>query len=211
MPDLGIGASVSSRDMRQVLSWRLLAAVGALVALALLVTLAFTGDDSIAKITKSDEPVDRIADVTALVLDTQVQGFSIGPDGRSVGDVILTLAPPYDLPVQIFPGTPGSNSCPDLGEFGLCSLLAEMHGDTVAAFSIVPTGPQFTFELPAIVELDAGYAHLVDGWQVPFAETIDRSECESPAESFSEFLRLVGTEHRTRFSIGEGAITDVVC
>lgn len=211
MPDLGIGASVTSRSMRQVLSWRLLAAIGALVALAMVVTLAFTGGDSIAEITEGDETVERVADVTSLVLDTQMQGFSIGPDGRSVGDVIMKLAPPYDVTVQIFPGTPGANSCPALGEFGLCSLLAEMHGDTVAAFAIVPTGPQFTLELPAIVELEGGYAHLVDGWQVPYAETIDRSECDSPAESFSEFLRLVGTEHRSRFSIGEGAITEVVC
>jgi hypothetical protein len=123
----------------------------------------------------------------------------------------MKLAPPYDVTVRIFPGTPGSNDCPSLGEFGLCSLLAEMHGDTVAAFSIVPTGARFTFELPAIVELDGGYAQLVNGWRVPYATAVDRSQCDSPAESFSEFLRLVGTEHRSVFSIGEGAITDVVC
>lgn len=197
--------------MRQVLSWRLLAAIGALVGLAFLVTVAFTGGDSIAEITEPDEPVDRVADITALVLDTQVQGFSIGPDGRTVGEVTMQLAPPYDTVVRIFAGTPGANSCPSLGEFGLCSLLAEVHGDTISAFNLVPTGPSFTFELPAIVELEAGYAHLVDGWRVPFADVIDRSECDSPAESFAEFLREVGTDHRSRFSIGEGVITDVIC
>jgi hypothetical protein len=197
--------------MRQVLSWRLLAAVGALVALAVLVTLALTGRDSIAEITEPDEPTARVADVAALVLDTQVQNFAIGPDGRSTGDLVMKLAPPYDVTVRVFPGTPGSNDCPSLGEFGLCSLLAEMHGDTIAAFSIVPTGARFTFELPAIVELDGGYAQLVDGWRVPYAKVIDRSQCDSPAESFSEFLRLNGTDHSTVFSIGEGAITDVVC
>src|SRR5215204_4227251 len=152
--------------MRQVLSWRLLAAVGALVALAVVVTLAFTGRDSIAEITEPDEPTPRVADVAALVLDTQVRDFSIGPDGRSTGDLVMKLAPPYDVTVRVFPGTPGSNTCQSLGEFGLCS---------------------------------------------PYAEIIDRAQCDSPAESFPEFLRLNGTNHRSVFSIGEGAITDVVC
>src|SRR5215204_3651006 len=160
--------------MRQVLSWRLLAAVGALVALAVVVTLAFTGRDSIAEITEPDEPTPRVADVAALVLDTQVRDFSIGPDGRSTGDLVMKLAPPYDVTVRVFPGTPGSNTCQSLGEFGLCSLLAELHG---------------------------GYAQLVDGWRVPYAEIIDRAQCDSPAESFPEFLRLNGTNHRSVFSI----------
>ena len=72
-------------------------------------------------------------------------------------------------------------------------------------------GPQFTFELPAIDRARRRLRPLVNGWQVPYADVIDRSACDSPAESFSEFLRLVGTEHRTRFSIGESAITAVVC
>ena len=66
-------------------------------------------------------------------------------------------------------------------------------------------------QLPAIVDLSGGYAVLVNGWQVPYAPVIDRSRCDSPAESFSEFLRLVGRHHRSIYSFGPGEITAVTC
>ena len=72
-------------------------------------------------------------------------------------------------------------------------------------------GPNFQFELPAIESLDGGYAQLVNGWEVPYAPVIDRSRCESPAESFSEFLRLVGADHRAVYDLGQAEITSVVC
>ncbi len=197
--------------MRQVLSWRLLAAVVTLVVLALFVNFAFAGRDSIAEITEPEAPIDRRADIIALVLDTQLAGFSIDAEGRSTGEALLTLAPPYDQTVRLFAGMPGTNTCLKLGEFGQCALLASLHGDTIAAFSLVPTAPGFTFELPAIEELDGGYAQLVDGWQVPYASTIDRSGCDTPAESFSEFLRIVGTNFRSLFSLGANEINAVVC
>ena len=101
----GRGVAGSVAAMRQVLSWRLLAAIGALVALALLVNFAFAGRDSIAEIVEPGSPTARLADVIALVLDTQGQGFFVGPDGRSVGQVSMSLAPPFDKTVRIFPGT----------------------------------------------------------------------------------------------------------
>ena len=73
--------------------------------------------------------------------------------------------------------------------------------------------PNFQFELPAIESLDGGYANLVNGWQLPYAPVIDRSRCEEkyPAESFSEFLRLAGEDHRAIYSFGRGEITHVAC
>ena len=59
-----------------------------------------------------------------------------------------------------------------------CALLAETLGDTVSWFALVPMGADFRFELPAVEELDGGYANLVNGWQVPYATVIDR-RCES--------------------------------
>ena len=197
--------------MRQVLSWRLLAAIAALVGLALLVNYALAGRDSIAEIVEPGSPTARRADLIALVLETQSQGFSVGPDGRSTGDLSMSLAPPFDKTVRIFPGTYGTNACPGLGEFGKCALLAELMGDSIVAFALVPMGPSFTFELPAIEALDGGRAVLVDGWGLPYASVIDRSDCDSPAESFSEFLRLVGPAHRAVYSLGEAVITSVVC
>ena len=111
----------------------------------------------------------------------------------------------------MFAGTPGEITCPDLDK--PCVLLAETLGDTITWFALVPLVPNFQFELPAIESLDGGYANLVNGWQVPYAPVIDRSRCEEkyPAESFSEFLRLAGADHRAIYSLGRGEITAVVC
>ena len=77
--------------------------------------------------------------------------------------------------------------------------------------------PNFRFELPAIESLDGGYAHLVNGWEVRYADVIDRSRCEDgeatdvAAESFSEFLRLAGENHRSLYDLGRGELIAVVC
>lgn len=211
------GARASGRragsfgTVRQVLSVRLLAAVAVLIGLALLLTFVVSDDDSIAEIVAPDEPIDRRADVMALVLDTQLDNFSVGADGRSQGQATMLLAPPYDQTVTIHAGTPGVNDCAGLGQFGQCALVAQLLGDSIAAFHLVPMGVQFTFELPAIVELEGGLAFLVDGWQVPYADVIDRSACDTAADSFAEFLRVNGTNHRSVFSLGDAEITAVVC
>jgi hypothetical protein len=90
-----------------------------------------------------------------------------------------------------------------------CALLAQTLGDTVSWFAIVPLSTGFKVKLPSIEKLSAGYAHLVNGWEVPYARVIDR-RCDSPAETFSEFLRLV-PKHTAIYDIGRGAITAVTC
>jgi hypothetical protein len=115
------------------------------------------------------------------------------------------------VPVTVFPGTPGEITCQDLA--APCALLAQTLGDTIVWFALVPMGPNFRFDLPAIEELDGGYANLVNGWQLPYAPIIDRTRCEEkyPAESFSEFLRLAGADHRAIYSFSQGEITHVAC
>ena len=182
--------------MRQVISWRFVASIGALVALTLFVNVAFVdrGHDrrgrravraaGPARRPRRHRPRDR-------------------PRGRSrcrrpvctEGDLQMTLVP-EERTARVFAGTPGEITCPDLDK--PCVLLAETLGDTIMWFALVPLLPNFQFELPAIESLDGGYANLVNGWQVPYAPVIDRSRCEEkyPAESFSEFLRLAGADHR---------------
>ena len=79
------------------------------------------------------------------------------------------------------------------------------------SFALVPMSANFQIQLPAIDGLSGGYAELVNGWQLPYAPVIDRSRCDSPAESFSEFLRVVGRRHRSLYSFGPGEITAVTC
>jgi hypothetical protein len=195
--------------MRQVLSWRFVAALGALVGLALLISALFVGRDTVARVAERHGPMSRRADVIAIVLDSDSDGFVLREDGTTRGR--LTLRTHENRSLTIFPGTPGTSTCDEIEKAGGCAVLAEMLGDTLVSFALVPMSANLQVQLPAIVDLSGGYAVLINGWQVPYAPVIDRSRCDSPAESFSEFLRLVGRRHRSIYSFGPGEITAVTC
>ena len=99
------------------------------------------------------------------------------------------------MPVTVFPGTPGEITCADLDR--PCALLAQTLGDTIVWFALVPMGPNFRFDLPAIEALDGGYANLVNGWQVPYAPVIDR-RCEGSARRVGRVLQRVPRASRAR-------------
>lgn len=196
--------------MRQVLSWRFVATIAALIGLTALVYLAFGDRRSVADVVREQAVETRRADLVSLVLSTSRDGFALD-GGVTSGTMTMQVLPagfPAPTPVTVFPGTPGVITCENLDS--PCALLAQTLGDTIVWFALVPMGPNFRFELPAVESLDAGWAHLVNGWEVPYAPVIDR-RCDSPAESFSEFLRLVGPNHRAVYDLGRGALTAVVC
>lgn len=196
--------------MRQVLTWRFFAAIGALVATALVVHAAFAGGGTTAQLAGPFVASERQPELISVALGADGPGFAISETGQATTDLILTLLPD-NRTLRVFAGTPGESTCDRLGEVGQCAVLAELLGDTVTWFAFVPMSAGFRFELPAIVELDGGLARLTNGWQVPYAPVIDRSRCGNPGESFGEFLRTNGTEHRSLFDVGEGRIFAVIC
>jgi hypothetical protein len=200
--------------VRQVISWRFLATIGALVGLTALIYLAFGNNRSVAEVIEEEGPADRRIDLVSLELGTTRQDFAL-QGGVTSGTMTMQVLPAgftEPVPVTVFPGTPGEITCADLDR--PCALLAQTLGDTIVWFALVPMGPNFRFDLPAIEELDGGYANLVNGWQVPYADVIDR-RCEGQpgesAESFSEFLELQGTAFHSLYDLGRGAITAVIC
>ena len=195
--------------MRQVLSWRFVATLAALVGLALLVNALFVGQDTVARVVERSGPTSRRADVVAIVVDSEAKEFGIRRNGFSRGRIDLQTH--EDRSVTIFPGTPGASTCDVLSESARCALLAETLGDAIVWFALVPMSSNFQIQLPAIDELVGDDAQLVNGWQLPYAPVIDRSRCDSPAESFSEFLRDVGRRHRSIYRFGPNEITAVVC
>jgi hypothetical protein len=195
--------------MRQVLSWRFVAALGALAGLAFLINAVLVGRDTVASVVQRSGPETRRVDLIALVMNSEAKNFGIRRNGLTRGRI--TLETQEKRSVTIFPGTPGTNTCDALDEPGGCSLLAETLGDTIVWFALVPTGVNFQIDLPAIESLDGGYAQLVNGWQIPYAPVIDRSRCDTPAESFSEFLREVGRRHTSQYSLVEHEIVSVAC
>ena len=196
--------------MRQVISWRFVAAIGALVGLTLFVYVAFVDQDTVADVVAPSDPTPRRIDLMAIALESRGEGFGLSSTGQTEGELEMALVP-EERTARVFPGTPGEITCPDLAK--PCVLLAETLGDTITWFTLLPLLANFQVELPPIESLDGGYANLVNGWQLPYAPVIDRSRCEEkyPAESFSEFLRAAGEDHRAIYSFGRGEITHVTC
>ncbi len=196
--------------MRQVLTWRFVAAIVALVAAAALVNAAFARGSTSARLAAPFRANERTPQLIAQVLVADGPGFALTGTGQATRDLVMTLAPD-ERSVRIFAGTPGEHECPELGTVGRCALLAELLGDTITWFAFVPMTESFRFELPAIVALDGGLAELTNGWRVPYARVIDRTRCARRGESFGDFLRTVGTDHRSLFDLGDGEITAVFC
>ena len=197
-----------------MISWRFLATIGALVGLTALIYLAFGNNRSVAEVIEQEGPADRRIDLVSLELGTTRQDFAL-QGGVTSGTMTMQVLPAgftEPVPVTVFPGTPGEITCADLDR--PCALLAQTLGDTIVWFALVPMGPNFRFDLPAIEELDGGYANLVNGWQVPYCRR-DRPPLRGPAR------RVGGVVQRVPRAAGRGvplplrprpgAITAVIC
>lgn len=195
--------------MRQVLSWRFVATVAALAAVALIVYLVASRQRGFTSVGDAGDEEPRRLDFRSLVADINVENFAMTANGTVSGD--LTLVMPNGQNVPVFPGTPGVVECEELTEPYRCAVLGQALGDTVVWFALLPMGAEFRFELPAIVDLDDGYARLVNGWEVPYAPVIDRSACDPDVASFGEFVDKHGTEFVSIFDLSEDAIVAVDC
>lgn len=196
--------------MRQILSWRFVAAVvavSALVAGALLLQSARSGFGSLDS---QSGTTPRRMNVVSLVTGIETsENFAID-NGRvrgAIGVEIQVAGEPRG--VQISAGTPGVNQCETLEAYR-CAFLADTLGDSIVWFALVPMleGQQFQFELAPIVDLQDGYALLDNGWEVPYAPVIDRS-CAPDVATFAEFLQRYERAFRSVFDLRDGAIVRV--
>ena len=197
--------------MRQVLTWRFLAAIGTLVAAALLVNALFANGSTVAELTTPFQPTERRPHLVAQVRVADGAGFAISETGQATTDLILTLGPD-DRVVRIFTGTPGELNCPELAAAVRCTLVAELLGDSITWFSLVPMVDDSRFDLPAITDLDGGLAHLTNGWAFP-VRTCDRPQ---PVPQSGCVVQRVPPHRRRRSPrrstiCRDGAITAVFC
>jgi hypothetical protein len=193
--------------MRQIFTVRFFAAVGAVLGLLVLLTALFRGDDSVAELIER-EPMVRRIDLVALVFSTTSVDFAIGDDGLTTGTIDLVLD--QERTMKIVPGTLGEINCAALDEVAKCAVVADLLGDGVVWFAIVPLASSQTVALPAIVSLDSGYATLTNGWQLPYAPILER-QCARDFDSFTEFREVLGTAFTSIYRLVEGEITEVVC
>jgi hypothetical protein len=184
--------------MRQVLSWRFAAAVAGVLGLALLV---YVIQSQQTEPTFADTSVDntRRMDVVSLVQSIEQTDFQMTPQGTVSGTLVLNV---------MVAGQPVRTQVFDQYQ---CAVIGQSLGDTLVWFALVPLSGEFRFRLPAIDDLEAGFAHLVNGWEVPYANSIDRSACDDDSASFAEFLSSHDRNFESVYDLTADAIVAVVC
>ena len=195
--------------MRQLFNWRFVAAIAALAALALLARAVLTDDDSIEAVIEP-EVIERTVDLIEPIQSaTESATFAISPSGVTTG--FLDLAVDADRVVRIVPGTLGEIDCDGLDGTSRCAVFADMLGDAVVWFAILPQAPRATVELPPILDLDDGRAVFETGWRIPYAPVIER-DCEGEdIPTFSDFLRRFGPDSVTIVDLESRQVTAVRC
>jgi hypothetical protein len=201
--------------MRQIFSVRFFAAVGAVAGLLFLLFTIFTARDVIDEAIDDDgaDAADaqlRGVDLVDVITASSNPEFGVSPDGLASGDTQFTLDPSRTL--TIVAGTPGEDHCGRASEPGMCAVVADLLGEGVVWFALVPMGSGRTVPLPAIDTLDGGVATLVNGWQLPHAPALDR-RCDDDElfESYRQFKQVLGENFTTIYDIDQRQLTAVVC
>lgn len=210
--------------VRQMLTLRFLAAIAALALLAVGVDAIFAGNDqqgslAIAGPSNRDEDGEvisrRIDLISSIVRIEQSDDFAVRPDGRTVGVLDAVLDPEGRRVMRVAPGTPGQVSCEEMSVPERCVVLADVLGEAVVWFAILPKAPRETVELPPILDLRDGYALFGNGWEIPYSPVIDRDEdgtcLGKDIPSFSDFLRRFGPDSTTVVDLETKKVVQVRC
>lgn len=195
--------------MRQILSWRFLAAVAALVGLALVAAALLTDSDSLEDAVEPDAIARRMDIIEPIFAADQSAGFRVGRDGVTHG--FLDLIVDSERVVRIAPGTLGEIACEELDQINKCALFADMLGDAVVWFAILPQAPRATVELPEIVDLEGGYAVFKNGWEVLYPPVIERSCGSEDIPTFTDFLRRFGPGSISTVDLETRQVVSVRC
>jgi len=172
--------------------------------------VALTRDDEpeVAEITDTG-PEAREIDLIGMVFLAQADpGFAI-VDGRTEGNIQIRVDGFRFM--NIMSGTPGENRCGALDELAGCAVVADLLGEAVLWFSIVPLSPRNLVDLPGPATLRAGARlQLQNGWLVDRATIVDR-ECPEDTSSLTEFVERFGEEATTVYSLDEQRVIRVQC
>jgi hypothetical protein len=193
--------------MRQFFSWRIWAAFGALIGLTLLLKASLPASSS--PNTPAAHSAVRTVDFISLVFQVAPsENFAI-VDGVTQGSAAFILDGHRTM--QITPGTLGQNDCAGYTEIAHCVVFADLLGDAVVWFAIVPAEPGLKVSLPPIVSLlGNGVVQLSNGWLVRTAKSVDY-KCPQETGSLSEFLSKFGPDSTTVIDVSKQRVTAVQC
>ena len=195
--------------MRQLFNWRFVAAVAALAALALLARAILTDNSSIEAVIEPEAIERKIDLIEPIESATSSEDFTVDASGVTTGFIDLTLD--AERVLRIVPGTLGQIECDDLDITNRCAVLADMLGDAVVWFAILPQAPRATVELPPITDLIDGSAIFDSGWRIPYAPVIERDCDGEDIPTFSDFLRRFGPDSVTIVDLETHQVTTVRC
>jgi hypothetical protein len=194
--------------VRQLFNWRFVAAIAAVALLALLARAILTDDSSIEAVIEP-EVIERRIDLIEPIESATASGFTLSPSGVTTGFVDLTLD--AERVLRIVPGTLGEIECDALDAANRCAVVADMLGDAVIWFAILPQAPRATVELPPIIDLVDGRAAFESGWRIPYAPVIERDCPGEDIPTFTDFLRRFGPDSVTILDLETRQVTSVRC
>ena len=199
--------------MRQFFTLRFWLTVAALGGLALLAVLIAHNESSKppAFVDGSVVPAEELRklDLVSWVYGIQpTPGFAI-VDGKTTTDLALVLDGTRTMIIKA--GTPGEINCPNYTALTTCTVAADLLGDGVLWFSIIPGVPGATVKLPAVRELiDGGWVRLANGWVVQHAPVVDRN-CPEDTASLNDFIKAYGDQATSTFNFEQQEIVQVTC
>ena len=197
--------------MRQILSVRFVAALAALLGLTIAVQTVFADEDPIDEVVDEVTTVpDRRIDLIAIVERIeQSPDFAFAEDGTTLGLLDAEFADGRVM--RVAPGTPGEITCTATRLVNRCVVLADLVGEAVLWFALLPRGPNNTVVLPPIVDLEDGYAIFENGWQVKYPPVIERECGNEDIPTFSDFLRRFGPNSISIVDLETQLVTSVRC
>jgi hypothetical protein len=196
--------------VRQFFLPRFWLALGALAALFIGLQAVFSDDNAISAVVDTEEIGPRRVDTISPVFSIEAApGFAINAAGVTTTEMRLFLDGVRVM--VIHRGTPGEIRCAELAEIGRCVVVADLLGDAVVWFALIPAERRPTVTLPPLTSVgDDGYVLLDNGWEVRHAPRVER-RCTEDTLSLSEFIRRFGSKSTSTFSFEQQAIVRVTC
>lgn len=195
--------------MRQFFTWGFWLSLAALGVMTLGLYSITQGSDDVPEVFRDVAAPDREIDLVALVYLAEADpGFAL-VNGRSTAGMQIRIDGFRYMNIRA--DTPGENHCAGLTELAQCAVAADLLGESVLWFSIIPLGPRNTVVLPAVTEFrDDGTVRLDNGWIMPHAEVVKRLGCDDTT-SLTDFITRYGEGSSTSFSLDEQKVISVTC
>ena len=195
--------------MRQLFSIRLVAAIGALAVIGLVLNAVLIDDEPLEAVVEPstvERDIDLIAPIFALD-----QSVDFGIDQLGVTSGYMDIVLDGERSLRIAPGTLGEITCEELDAINRCALFADLLGDAVVWFAVLPQTADGTVELGGIVDLDDGDAVFEQGWRIPYPPVIERACNDDDIASFSDFLEDYGPDSITTIDLALGEVSFARC